>query len=53
MKNDDLKEHEEEFSEIEDSVQDLKIVFKNLLNSVTVTTTHDNVRAEENVIKQL
>ena len=52
MKDEDLAEHEEEFSEIEDSIQNLKVAFKKLLNSFIVTKTHDNVSVEENIIKQ-
>ena len=52
VKGEELAEHEEIFSEIEDSIQDLKERFKNLLNSFSVAKVHDNVSAKENIIKQ-
>ena len=52
VKDEDLAEHEDVFSEIEDSIQDLKVGFKQLLNSLSITKTRDNVSAEENIIKQ-
>ena len=52
VKDEYLAKHEDVFLEIEDSIQDLKVGFKQLLYSFSVTKTRDNVSAEENIMKQ-
>lgn len=53
LKDEELVEHEKEFSEIDDSIQDIKVSLKRLLNTLTTVKKNDNIVTHTNdVVKQ-